>query len=78
MHRSHPTVEGGGDTVSTEVFPRGRRRVRVIGYKPKPKSRPIIRRALPGGAHRPILRPELFKMLCDRMNEMLKEFWQWR
>ena len=79
MHRKYPTVEGDGLSVSTTIFPRSRLR------REKPGGKSIRRRSIigagrpqPGGTHRPILRPELFDQLKERMVEMIKKAATWQ
>jgi hypothetical protein len=77
LHRHFPKVEGSGLSVSTTIYPRSRLR------RDKPEARKSVRRRAriaagrPGGHHRPILRPELFQQLRDRMVEMCGEAMTW-
>ena len=80
MHRHFPKVDGSGLSVSTTIYPRSQLR----RYR-QPRARSVRRRSIiaagrasPGGTHRPILRPELFDKLKDRMIEMVKEACIWQ
>lgn len=78
MHRKWPKEEGAGLSVSTEIFSRGaRRRSR---QRRRRGLRTGVRRVvrLGGGAvHRPILRPELFDRLSQRMKAMAETALKW-
>lgn len=81
MHRKYPKVEGsGGNTTgySTAIFPRSRlpSRPRKRGGKPTTRRRARIAAGRPG-AHRPILRPELFDKLRQRMVAMMEAALKW-
>lgn len=82
MHRKFPKVDGGGLSVSTTIYPRSqlkrtgndksRHRVRSI------RQRSIVAASRPSpGNPKPILRPELYEKLKDRMVEMVKEAFTW-
>ena len=80
MHRKFPKVDGSGAAVSTEIFPRSQL---VRPNKDKGRRRSIRQRSIvaasrpsPGNA-KPILRPELYDKLKDRMVEMVKETFTW-
>jgi hypothetical protein len=83
MHRHFPKLDGSGLSVSTSIYPRGihhdrggaKRGKSLTGGKPRPR-RSIIGSVR--GAHRPILRPELFEKLKERMVEMCKAALTWR
>lgn len=78
MHRKFPKVEGSGLSVSTSIFPRSRlRRTKNLAGGKSTRRRSIIAAGRPG-SHRPILRPELFDKLKDRMTEMVKEAVTWQ
>lgn len=79
MNRKFPKVEGSGLTYSTTIYPRSRLRRRITnktGGK-STRRRSTIAAGRPG-AHRPILRPELFDQLKERMTEMVKEAVTWQ
>ena len=78
MHRHFPKVEGSGYSVSTTIYPRSRlpRRKNLTGGK-STRRRSVIA-AGRATSHRPILRPELFEKLKDRMMEMMKEAATWQ
>lgn len=82
MHRKFPKVEGDGLSVSTTIYPRsqlarpskdkGRHRARSV------RQRSIVAASRPSqGNPKPILRPELYEKLKDRMVEMVKEAFTW-
>ena len=81
MHRKYPKVEGSGLSVSTTIYPRSQltrrktlpRRQRQMRRRSKSQQ---PRRGL--SQHKPILRPELFEKLKERMVEMCKEAIEWR
>lgn len=78
MNRKHPSVEGGGLSVSTMIYPRSRltrRRKNDGGKQARRRARVAAGRP---GAKRPILRPELFDQLCKRMIDMLKGACTWQ
>jgi hypothetical protein len=78
MHRHFPKVEGGGLTCSTEIFPRSRlphQRGKGSGKATRRRARVAAGRP---GAHRPILRPELFDMLRQRMIAMCEAALKWQ
>lgn len=82
MHRHFPKVDGSGLEVSTTIYPRSQlpRRKNLAGGKAT-RRRSIIAAGRPppgGGSHRPILRPELFDQLKERMIEMIKEACTWQ
>lgn len=83
MHRHFPKVDGSGLSVSTLIYPRSKLKRTSKDKRGRRKSvrrRSIIAagRPAPGGVHRPILRPELYDKLKERMVEMLKEACTWR
>lgn len=87
MHRHYPNVETPDPwTALTRIWPRSRR---SKVHRPQPKGmqrQPRLRLVMPGGgrltitkgAHRPILRPELFEKLADRMLKVMVEKLKWR
>jgi hypothetical protein len=82
MHRRYPeTEEPDPRTVVTRIYPRSRKerrhRPRVGRARPR---RPMvrIRRGVSLGGKRPILRPELFEKLGDRMARLMREKLKWR
>ena len=80
MHRKFPKVDGEGLSVSTEIFPRSQlKRPKSLTPRKSIRRRAVIAagRAAPGGTKRPVLRPELFDKLKDRMVEMVKEAFTW-
>ena len=81
MHRHFPKVDGSGLSVSTSIYPRSqlRRQKKITGGK-SVRRRPVIAagRAVRAGSHRPILRPELFDKLKERMIEMVKAVTKWQ
>ena len=79
MHRKFPKVEGSGLSVSTTIYPRSRlprRKKNLTGGKAL-RRRSRIAAGRPT-SHRPILRPELFEKLKERMTEMVKEAAKWQ
>jgi hypothetical protein len=78
MHRHFPKVEGSGLSVSTMIYPRSR-----LPHKKSPgggnttRRRSIVAARRPG-SHRPILRPELFEQLRQRMIEMCRKAMTWQ
>jgi hypothetical protein len=81
MHRHFPKVDGSGLSVSTTIYPRSQlRRPKSLTPRKSIRRRSIIAagRAAPGGTHRPILRPELFDKLKERMIDMVKEACTWQ
>ena len=82
MHRKFPKVDGSGASVSTEIFPRSqlprKKNLRTGGNSVRRRSRVAAGRAQASGLPKPILRPELYEKLKDRMLEMLKEAATWQ
>ena len=86
MHRHYPKVEDAGNSASTLIHPRStRKRSRLkarlkslVGGGQPVRRRVVIRRPAVVGAHRPILRPELYELLKKRMHDMLMETAKWR
>jgi len=77
MHRKFPKVDGSGASVSTTIYPRSRlTRTKNLAGGKSTLHRSIVAASRPG-AHRPILRPELFDQLKQRMMAMLKEAAKW-
>jgi hypothetical protein len=78
MNRKFPNVEGGGFSISTMIYPRSRltrlRKGKTGGKQARRRARVAAGRP---GAKRPILRPELFDQLRQRMVDMLKEICVW-
>ena len=83
MHRKFPKVDGSGPSISTDIFPRsqlkrvgndkGRQRVRSI------RQRSIVASSRPSpGNPKPILRPELYDKLKERMIDMVKGAFSWQ
>jgi hypothetical protein len=74
MKRSFPKIEGAGFTsYFTMIYPRSRRPKRQrkrMTFKSGARRRPRFIRGL---SNRPILRPELFDMLCKRMQLLLQQ-----
>ena len=81
MHRKFPKVDGSGLSVSTEIFPRSQlpRRKNLTGGK-SVRRRSIIAAGRPNasGQYKPVLRPELYDKLKERMVEMVKEACTWQ
>ena len=77
MNRKFPSTEGGGYEVSTVIYPRSRLVRRKKGGGGKARRRARIAAGRPGSS-RPILRPELFEQLKQRMEEMLEEASTWQ
>ena len=86
MRRSYPNIDAGqtmwGEDASswvTHIWPRsrdpkwrrGRPRRRAVAA-----SRVVRKGVVTAGSMRPILRPELFEMLRDRMVALLNKVWQ--
>jgi hypothetical protein len=81
MHRKFPKVEGSGLSVATTIYPRSQlRRTKNLTGGKSVRRRSVIAagRPAPGGTHRPILRPELFDKLKERMIDMVKEAFTWQ
>jgi hypothetical protein len=80
MHRHFPKVDGTGLSVSTTIYPRSQlRRTKNLRGGQSVRRRSIIAAGRPSpGTHKPILRPELFDKLKDRMIEMCKEAMTWQ
>jgi hypothetical protein len=85
MHRHFPNVEttvGATETDAvTSIWPRSRqserRPVAASGKGPRthrPKTASPVRQV---SSHRPILRPELFEKLHDRMLDLLRKTMKW-
>lgn len=84
MRRRYPEVEEPDPwTAVAHIYPRSRKqrptRPRARGQG-RATRRPMlhIRRPKMSGAKRPILRPELFEKLCDRMQRVMEEKIRWR
>jgi hypothetical protein len=78
MHRHFPKVEGSGLSVSTVIYPRSQlKRAKSLTPRKSIRRRSIIAAGRPT-SHRPILRPELYDKLKDRMVEMIKEACTWQ
>lgn len=79
MHRHYPKVDGSGLSVSTTIYPRSPLpRKKQPGAAGKPRRRRPIIRSNPAHSHRPILRPELFEKLKERMIAMIKGAMTWQ
>jgi hypothetical protein len=79
MHRHYPKVDGAPPAISTEIFPRSRLvRRRTESRSARRRSIIAAGRGSPTAGHRPILRPELFEKLCERMRDMMKEAATWQ
>lgn len=77
MNRKFPKVEGGDNTFWTRIFPRGRLQRRAKGGGGRATRRRVRAAARRPGAHRPILRPELFDQLRVRMVAMCEAALKW-
>ena len=81
MHRHFPKVDGSGLSVSTTIYPRSQlpRKKNLRGRNPI-RRRAIIAagRGNATGTHKPILRPELFEKLKERMIDMVKKAFTWQ
>jgi hypothetical protein len=78
MHRHFPKVEGSGLSVSTTIYPRSRLpRKKNLAGGASTRRRSLIAAQRPG-SHRPILRPELFEQLKQRMIEMCEKAMTWQ
>jgi hypothetical protein len=84
MHRHFPKTDSSGSAlsetmVSTSIYPRSRlRRVKNLAGGQSTRRRSIVAVRRAGGQHRPILRPELFEKLEERMTEMCKKAITWQ
>jgi hypothetical protein len=82
MRRARPNTDAAGDQASTMIWPRSR--LELEGKRP-PRARYLRRNAgrrrgppqPRGRSSRPILRPELFEKLCERMMALLKRTMKW-
>ena len=80
MNRRYPNTEEINQTTAlTLIWPRSRRQ--VARQNRAPRRKPLLRGratriAKPAG-DRPILRPELFDRLCERMSAMMARELQW-
>lgn len=93
MRRQYPNVTETEDAASTDIWPRSRiisnasrdqRRAmrRAMRYAPMRRSRGMAPARMPAGAGvqhstRPILRPELFDQLEERMDNLMLEKLAW-
>lgn len=79
MHRHFPRVDGDGLSVSTTIYPRSQlRRTKKEEGRRSVRRRSIIAASRPSpGNPKPILRPELFDQLKERMIDMVKEAFTW-
>jgi hypothetical protein len=79
MKRSFPTATPQAGGWATVIYPRSRlTRPRAPGQKPGPKpgqrriaAPTVVRKGVVVHSARPILRPELFEQLIDRMSALL-------
>ena len=80
MRRHFPTVDGSGLSVSTTIYPRSQlKRKKNLRGGSTIRRRAIIAAGRAGaGQHKPILRPELFEKLKDRMIEMVRKACTWQ
>lgn len=80
MHRHFPKVDGSGLSVSTTIYPRSQlpRKKNLRGGNAVRRRAIIAAGRASAGTHRPILRPELFEKLKDRMIEMVKKACTWQ
>jgi transcription termination factor Rho len=84
MHRKYPnTKQDDEKTVSTEIWPRSRVSMTADMLMPFIKGKRTKVYAPPratGAAthHRPILRSELFNMLCVRMSALMSRTLKWQ
>jgi hypothetical protein len=92
MHRKYPHVEQPNYvSAETTIYPRshtyeqthGHRATREAIFKRRkpmsalPRAVGTLGKKPTPGMHRPILRPALFKMLCERMEKMLSVNLKW-
>lgn len=87
MHRQYPNIDSDQEYVSwfTQIWPRSRtydqtHRVQGRGMRRASRRRTPTLATTPRlarGASRPILRPELFNMLVQRMTDLLGERLSW-
>jgi len=79
MHRKYPNTVLQGNQATTQIWPTSR-----LPKKKKPAGlfrKPVIRPSVPGlrvRSMRPILRPELFEKLDERMVRLMDDKLQWR
>lgn len=78
MKRHYPNTDETIDGASTDIFPRSRKVVqRSAAQRQQPQPRQGVgRKRLP--SKRPILRPELFDKLVERMMALLEKTMVWR
>lgn len=76
MNRRHPEAKTSPDAVETTILARGRK---SIGHRlrPPPFGRQPARQPIRRGP-RPILRPELFEKLVERMGALMERVLTWR
>jgi hypothetical protein len=86
MRRRYPHTEVLSPTsAATMIYPRSRRESGWLKKKrPQRKTKPLLRgkarrigKPILQTSHRPILRPELFDRLRERMNEMMQREITW-
>jgi hypothetical protein len=78
MHRRYPNTTLQGNTATTEIWPTSR-----LPKKKKPRGLPRKAPIRPASgvrihSQRPILRPELFDKLDQRMVQLMGDKLQWR
>ena len=82
MKRKVPNTEVLNATAArTMIYPRGRTNLAANKRAPR-RTKPLLRGkatriSAPAGHHRPILRPELFDKLCQRMRELMDREVKW-
>lgn len=85
MKRRYPQTEVLNPTsAATMIYPRSRRESSWLKMKRPPRKNPLHRgkgkrigKPIVQSSHRPILRPELFDRLRERMNEMMQREITW-
>jgi hypothetical protein len=83
MNRRYPNTTEEGNSVSTEIWPTSRvvvsdqKKINAIVKARKAAGRPALGVARKG-VPRPILRPELFTKLCERMDALMAKELTWR
>jgi hypothetical protein len=86
MHRHYPNTKQDDTSVETEIWPTSRRvetnKTKIRATLARAKRGTVVKKPLnpgqKGTSTRPILRPELYDKLADRMDALMGEKITWR
>jgi hypothetical protein len=87
MKRKYPNTELKGNTAETDIWPHSRsaetekQRIKAIAQQRAKRgtgTKKIAGFNMKGLSSRPILQPDLYAKLCDRMDKLMQEKITWR